>query len=96
MYSKKRTRPKVQTTDIEKKSLEAHVDLCAQRYLFLEEKLNSVEAKVCNLNKTVDEIKTMVANITTQRNNQIITWGIGIIASLVGVIGWLVAHFVVK
>ena len=92
----KRTRNKVQTTDIEKKSLEAHVDLCAQRYLFLEEKLCSVETKVGNLNKSVDEIKTMVGNIVTQRNNQLITWGVGIIASLIGVIGWLIAHYVAK
>jgi len=94
--STKRTRLKVQTTDIEKKSLEAHVDLCAQRYLFLEEKLSSVETKVCHLAKSVDEIKAMVANITTQRNNQLIGWGIGIIATLVGVIGWLVDHFILK
>ena len=31
------------TTEIEKKSLEAHVELCAERYRFLEEKLESVE-----------------------------------------------------
>jgi len=30
------------TTDIEKKSLEAHVDLCAERYNFLVLKLESV------------------------------------------------------
>ena len=86
----------MQTTEIEKKSLEAHVDLCAQRYLFLEEKLCSVENKVGHLNKSVDEIKTMVGNIVAQRNNQLITWGIGIIASLIGVIGWLIVHYVAK
>ena len=92
----KRNKSKVQTTDIEKKSLEAHVDLCAQRYLFLEEKLSSVENKVCNLANTTDEIKDMVVSMTEKRNNQIITWGIGIIASLIGVIGWLIAHYVAK
>ena len=92
----KRTRRKVQTTEIEKKSLEAHVDLCAQRYLFLEEKLSSVETKVCHLTSAVDEIKDMVGNIVSQRNNQIITWGIGIIVTLAGIIGWLVDHYVLK
>ena len=93
---RKRTRPKVQTTEIEKKSLEAHVDLCAQRYLFLEEKLSSVESKVCNLAKTTQEIKDMVVSMSEKRNNQLISWGIGIIASLIGVIGWLIAHYVAK
>lgn len=92
----KRTRRKVQTTEIEKKSLEAHVDLCAQRYLFLEEKLCSVENKVSHLTAVVDEIKDMVGNIVAQRNNQIITWGIGIIVTLTGIIGWLVDHYVLK
>lgn len=92
----KRTRRKVQTTEIEKKSLEAHVDLCAQRYLFLEEKLCSVENKVSHLTAAVDEIKDMVGNIVAQRNNQIITWGIGIIVTLTGIIGWLVDHYVLK
>ena len=31
------------TTEIEKKSLEAHVELCAERYRFLENKLEMVE-----------------------------------------------------
>ena len=34
------------TTDIEKKSLEAHVELCAERYKFLETKLDSLEAHI--------------------------------------------------
>ena len=33
-------------TEIEKKSLEAHVELCAQRYLFLEEKLETRRGKL--------------------------------------------------
>jgi hypothetical protein len=36
----------VEPTDIEKKSLEAHVELCAERYKFLETKLESVEPVV--------------------------------------------------
>ena len=34
------------TTDIEKKSLEAHVELCAERYKLLETKLETVEEGV--------------------------------------------------
>ncbi len=36
----------VDTAPIEKKSLEAHVDLCAQRYDVLETRLGKVEIKV--------------------------------------------------
>lgn len=33
-------------TDLEKENLEAHVDLCAQRYEVLEGRLSKIEAKV--------------------------------------------------
>jgi phosphoglycerate-specific signal transduction histidine kinase len=33
-------------TDLEKKNLEAHVDLCVQRYINLEKRLGKVEEKV--------------------------------------------------
>ena len=42
----------VDTTDIEKKSLEAHVELCAERYKLLELKLETVETSVSGLKVT--------------------------------------------
>jgi hypothetical protein len=36
----------VEPTDIEKKSLEAHVELCAERYNALENKIRSEERRV--------------------------------------------------
>jgi hypothetical protein len=36
----------VRTADIEKESLEAHVELCQQRYESLEGRLSSIEKKV--------------------------------------------------
>jgi len=36
-------------TDIEKENLEAHVELCAQRYGALEQRLSSIESKVSSL-----------------------------------------------
>ena len=83
-------------TEIEKKSLEAHVELCAQRYLFLEQKLESVDSNLTELKAMVDKISSKVGGITSQRDNQLINWGIGIIAALVTSIGWLITHYVLK
>ena len=85
----------MEPTDIEKKNLETHVDLCAQRYQFLEDKLKSVESKVTSLEKIVSEVHDMLATITNKRNDQIIGWGVMIIAGLIGTIGWLLnkTHF---
>lgn len=41
-------------TDIEKENLEAHVELCAERYKQLENRLTSIESKVANLQETIE------------------------------------------
>ena len=86
----------VDTTDIEKKSLEAHVELCAERYRYLEEKLDSLEARSIENNKMIADIKSMVQTVVNKRNDQIISWGVGIIVALGGVIGWFIKHYVIK
>jgi len=44
-----------QPTDIEKENLEAHVELCAQRYDALEKRLTSVEGKITVLQETIEK-----------------------------------------
>lgn len=43
------------TTELEKTSLEAHVDLCALRYRQLEERLSAIEVKVGMLQETIEK-----------------------------------------
>jgi prefoldin subunit 5 len=86
----------METTDIEKKSLETHVELCAQRYKYLEEKLETVEQTVINLNAVVREVHDMVQNMSQRNTDRLINWGVGIIVSLVGLVGWLLANYVLK
>jgi hypothetical protein len=43
------------TTDLEKQSLEAHVDLCAIRYENLDKRLNEVENKITEIHKDIKE-----------------------------------------
>jgi hypothetical protein len=42
-------------TDIEKENLEAHVELCAQRYTSLENRLTNIEDKVSGLQKLIED-----------------------------------------
>jgi chromosome segregation ATPase len=78
------------TTDIEKKSLEAHVELCAERYRFLEQKLEDLEEKITGLDNVIKQVHHMMQQVSEKRNDQIIAWGLGIIGTLCGVIAWLV------
>lgn len=45
----------METTDLEKQSLEAHVDLCALRYENLDKRLNNVEKKIENLGELLKD-----------------------------------------
>jgi len=50
----------VSTTSLEKENLEAHVDLCAQRYQVLEGRLDKIEQKVESIHEDmVDGQKSM-------------------------------------
>jgi hypothetical protein len=42
-------------TDIEKENLEAHVELCAQRYEQLAGRLSTIESKVGTLQDTIEK-----------------------------------------
>ena len=86
----------VDTTDIEKKSLEAHVELCAERYRHLEEKLETLDSMLGSVKADVMSVKDMMQKVVNQRNNQLINWGIGIIAVLGSSMGYLVINFVLK
>lgn len=43
------------TTNIEKTNLEAHVELCAQRYDQIEVRLSTIESKVGKLQETIEK-----------------------------------------
>lgn len=95
------------TTEIEKKSLEAHVELCAERYKNLDEKLDTVEESVSEIERkmeskmaaveaVLDEIKDMIIKMQHHRNNQLISWGVAIIATLLSAIGFLLWNIISK
>lgn len=83
-------------TDIEKKNLEAHVELCAERYKLLETKLNTLESKISNIADMVESTNNMVQAMADKRNDQIMNWGLGIIAALVSLVAWLAVQYIDK
>lgn len=85
-----------EATDIEKKSLEAHVELCAERYNQLESRFEHVEGKINHLDTLLREVHDMVQKMTEKRNDQIIAWGVGIIGALLAATVYLVTHYALK
>jgi len=83
-------------TDIEKKSLEAHVELCAERYKLLEIKLDNVESAVASTKAMIEDLSESVQAMAEKNNDRLIQWGVGIIAILAGVCGWLFTHYLAR
>jgi predicted nucleic acid-binding Zn-ribbon protein len=82
------------TTDIEKKSLEAHVELCAERYSALETKLDNLEGRMDKMETHLVDIKTSLTSNDASQYKTIITIGTSILGVMIaGVITLLATHF---
>jgi chromosome segregation ATPase len=86
----------VEPTDIEKKSLEAHVELCAERYNAVDEKLVVLDSKITHLCAEIGEVKEALTKMSEKNNDRIISWAVGIIGSMVAIIGFLIQHYILK
>ena len=69
-------------TDIEKESLEAHVELCAQRYDAMKDNMERMETRLTNVETIVTQIKNMLAEKENQAYKKLLQFGIAIIGSL--------------
>lgn len=69
-------------TEIEKENLEAHVELCAQRYEQLDKRLTSIEGKVSTLQKTIEDSHLSTIKVLIGTAGTVI---VGVL-SLIGVI----------
>lgn len=94
------------SSDIEKKSLEAHVELCAERYKNLDDRLQNLDCRMEKLEELISEFKTEIkaaivarpaeaprpADAADSSNKTLITIGTAIIAALIGGIFTLIVH----
>ena len=81
---------------IEKKSLEAHVELCAERYSNLETKLNNLDGRMAKLESHIVDIKDSLGKVGSEGNKTLITIGTAVfVAFLTAVLG-LIVHLATK
>ena len=86
----------VEATDIEKKSLEAHVELCAERYNALEDKMTAMSESIAHLCDMVQEVKASVSKLNEKSTDRLIGWGVGIIGFLGASVIYLISHYVLR
>ena len=86
----------VEPTDIEKKSLEAHVELCAERYNALEDKMTAMGVNIAHLCDMVSEVKASLGKMSEKNTDRLIGWGVGIIGFLFVSTIYLISNYVIK
>jgi phage shock protein A len=74
------------TVKAEKEDLELHVDLCAQRYAYLETKVDALTSKVDGLKEVIQGYKTSLSAV-------IITAAATVTASVLGLVVTIVLKF---
>jgi prefoldin subunit 5 len=88
------------TTDIEKENLEAHVELCAERYKNLEQKLDSFEKRMTTVEEHLVAIRNNItqkpAGETSNSDKTIISIGTAIVAALISTITVLLVNYINK
>ena len=81
--------------DVEKESLEAHVDLCAERYKRMEEKLDSIDERMTKMDEVLVELRDAMYNDKTTRSKQMMTLGVGIIGALISAVAFLTYQLII-
>lgn len=83
-------------SDIEKKSLEAHVEICAVRYGALDTKLNNLEQRMDKMEMYLIGIKESLENKMEDRNKSTMGWTISILGILLSALLGYIGHGLFK
>lgn len=87
----------------EQTSLELHVELCAERYKRLEEKIGFVEDRLDQIHtdfasfktdnqKNLSEIKTLLSNAKDEKFKIMVTSTATVVVGLLAMLGYVIAH----
>lgn len=82
-------------SDIENKSLEAHVSLCQERYSALQRRLDAVESNLINIETMLQTLSQQLVVLARHNANKWNTVQISTIGVLLSVIGYLASRLIV-
>ena len=79
----------------ERESLQVHVDVCAQRYALLLQRLEHMDQRFDRMETVVQEIHARITQNQDRTVKTYLAWAGAIIAGLISVTGYLLATFVI-
>ena len=81
---------------IEKESLEAHVDLCSERYKRMEEKLDNLDSRITGIESVLVDIRDSISSDKASRSKQMMTLGMAVIGALVSAVAFLTYQLIIN
>lgn len=73
-------------SEIEKQNLEAHVEICSERYGYLEDNISRVESRLTVIEQRLDEIRRNLETEDKNRYKSMWNYSGAIIAVLIGIV----------
>lgn len=77
---------------LERENLEAHVDLCAERYRVLEEKFNRLDGKMDSITESLEQMNANSRSDKDRSAKLMVTVGASVIVGLITVIVMLMIN----
>lgn len=84
------------STDIEKENLEAHVELCAERYKQLENRIVGIDKRLENVEEHLVAIRDSISHKSSSTDKQFITIGTSVLGILLTAVIGLFIHLATK
>ena len=86
----------IEPLQAESENLELHTKLCAARYQQITQRFDVIDQRLVSIEHTLKEIQTVVSNNQNAILNRFLSWGGIAILSMLGTIGFLITHYVLK
>ena len=84
------------STDIEKENLEAHVELCAERYKQLESRIGGIDKRLENVEEHLVAIRDSISHKSSNTDKQFISIGTSVLGILLTAVIGLLIHLATK
>jgi hypothetical protein len=86
----------IEPIQAETENLELHTKLCAARYQQITQRFDVIDQRLLSIEHTLKEIQTVVSNNQNAILNRFLSWGGIAILTMLGTIGFLITHYVLK
>lgn len=86
----------IEPLQAESEDLDLHTKLCAARYQQITQRFDVIDQRLSSIEQTLREIQNTITTNQTAILSKFLNWGAMTIGAMIGIIGWLLSHYVLK